>query len=75
MRELKRFTRMNVADPFREIAADDGFVNYEDARQRMHLRGIYHKYFQTGGDEMRLHEACVSGKLGSFLEPVLGCLE
>lgn len=72
--ELKRFTRMNMADPFRAVMVDYGFMNCEDARHRMQLREIYQKYFEQGEDEMRLHEACVTGKLGSFLEAVLGSL-
>jgi hypothetical protein len=72
--ELKRYTRMNVTDPFRAVVVDYGFINCEDARQRMQLRGIYQEYFERGEDEMRLHEACVAGKLGSFLESVLGSL-
>ncbi|KIW97774.1 uncharacterized protein Z519_01358 [Cladophialophora bantiana CBS 173.52] len=70
--ELKRFTRMNVTDPFRAVVADYGFMNCEDARERMQLRGVYREYFGRGADEMRLHEACIAGNLGSFLESVLG---
>jgi hypothetical protein len=73
--ELKRFTRMNVADPFRAVVVDYGFMNCEDARQRMQLRAVYHEYFGRGEDEIRLHEACISGKLASFLESVLGSVE
>lgn len=72
--ELKRFTRMNVADPFRAVVVNYGFTNCVNARQRMQLRKMYHEYFERGEDEMRLHEACVSGKLASFLESVLGSL-
>ncbi|KAF1807869.1 hypothetical protein P152DRAFT_485903 [Eremomyces bilateralis CBS 781.70] len=72
--ELKRFTLMNVADPFRAVVVDYGFMNCKDARQRMQLRAIYQEYFERGEDEMRLHEACIAGKLGSFLESVLGSL-
>ncbi|RFU75794.1 phosphoserine aminotransferase [Trichoderma arundinaceum] len=70
--ELKRFTRMNVADPARSVIVDYGFGNCKDPRQRMQLREMYQKYFEQGEDEMRLHEACVAGKLGSFLKTVLG---
>ncbi|KAL6166379.1 hypothetical protein ACJQWK_07732 [Exserohilum turcicum] len=72
--ELKRFTRMNAADPHRAVVNDYGFMNCEDARQRMQLRDIYQKYFERGENEMKLHEACISGTLGSFLESVLGNL-
>ncbi|PGH13728.1 hypothetical protein AJ80_06233 [Polytolypa hystricis UAMH7299] len=72
--ELKRFTRMNVADPFRAVLVDYGFLNCEDARQRMQLRVMYQEYFERGEDEMRLHEACIAGKLAGFLESVFGSL-
>ncbi|OIW30057.1 hypothetical protein CONLIGDRAFT_644082 [Coniochaeta ligniaria NRRL 30616] len=72
--ELKRFTRMNVSDPFRAVVVDYGFMNCKDARQRMQLRGMYQEYFKRGEDEMRLHEACVAGKLASFLHSVFGGL-
>jgi hypothetical protein len=72
--ELKRFTRMNVANPFRAVVVDYGFMNCEDARERMQLRSIYQEYIEQGEDEMRLHESCVAGNLGSFLESVLGSL-
>ncbi|KAJ2896266.1 hypothetical protein MKZ38_005720 [Zalerion maritima] len=45
MWELKRFTRMNVADPFRAVVLDYGFMNYKDACQRMQLRRVYQEYF------------------------------
>jgi hypothetical protein len=32
--ELKRFTRMNVSDPFRAVVVDYGFRNCKDAHQR-----------------------------------------
>ncbi|KAL5088565.1 hypothetical protein Trisim1_006521 [Trichoderma cf. simile WF8] len=72
--ELKRFTRMNVVDPFRAVIVDYGFMNCEDARQRMQLRGIYREYFERGEDEMRLHEACIAGELANFLELIFGSL-
>ncbi|KAH8752838.1 hypothetical protein F5883DRAFT_621355 [Diaporthe sp. PMI_573] len=72
--ELKRFTRMNVSDPFRAVVVDYGFMNCKDARQRMQLRRIYQEFFERGEDEMRLHEACVAGKLASFLQSVFGGL-
>ncbi|GFP60343.1 hypothetical protein TASIC1_0017010500 [Trichoderma asperellum] len=72
--ELKRFTRMNVADPFRAVIVDYGFMNCEDARHRMQLRGMYREYFERGEDEMRLHEACIAGELANFLESIFGSL-
>jgi hypothetical protein len=39
--ELKRFTRMDATNPVRAVVADHGFMNYEDALQRMQLRGMY----------------------------------
>ncbi|KKP05796.1 hypothetical protein THAR02_02080 [Trichoderma harzianum] len=44
--ELNRFTRLNVTDPFRAVIVDYGFMNCEDARHRMQLRGIYREYFE-----------------------------
>ena len=72
--ELKRFTRMNGSDPFRAVVVDYGFMNCKEARQRMQLRSIYQEYFESGGDEMELHEACIAGKLASFLQSVFGRL-
>ena len=72
--ELKRFTRMNVSDPFRAVVVDYGFMNCKDAHQRMQLRSMYQEYFERGEDEMRLHEACVAGQLASFLQTVFGGL-
>ncbi|KFH44293.1 hypothetical protein ACRE_049300 [Hapsidospora chrysogenum ATCC 11550] len=72
--ELKRFVLMNEAHPFRAVVVDYGFMHCEDPRQRMHLRAIYQEYFDRGKDEMRLHEACVAGKLVAFLESVFGSL-
>ncbi|KAH9216732.1 hypothetical protein DL95DRAFT_495683 [Leptodontidium sp. 2 PMI_412] len=72
--ELKRFTRMNVSDPFRAVVVDYGFMNCKEARQRMQLRRMYQEYFERGEDEMKLHEACIAGKLASFLQSVCGRL-
>ncbi|KAI3571264.1 hypothetical protein IWW34DRAFT_710074 [Fusarium oxysporum f. sp. albedinis] len=72
--QLKRFTRMQEADPFRAVIVDYGFMNCTDARQRMQLRQIYQRYFNEEHDEMSLHKACISGELESFLESVLGAL-
>ncbi|EHK49775.1 hypothetical protein TRIATDRAFT_181656, partial [Trichoderma atroviride IMI 206040] len=72
--ELKRFTRMNVADPFRAVIVDYGFMNCEDVRHRIQLREMYREYFERGEDEMRLHEACVAGELANFLESIFGSL-
>ncbi|OPB39193.1 hypothetical protein A0O28_0048990 [Trichoderma guizhouense] len=72
--ELKRFTRMNMADPFRAVIQDYGFRNCEDARHRMQLRGMYREYFERSEDEMRLHEACIAGELANFLESIFGSL-
>ncbi|TPX07261.1 uncharacterized protein E0L32_010855 [Thyridium curvatum] len=72
--ELKRFIRMDVPDPFRAVVVDYGFMNCKDARQRMQLRRMYQEFFERGEDEMRLHQACVAGKLASFLQSVFGGL-
>lgn len=71
--ELKRFALTNVASPFRAVVVDYGFMNC-DARQRLELRELYREYFSRGEDEMKLHEACVAGRLASFLESVMGKL-
>ncbi|KAL4721778.1 hypothetical protein ACLX1H_011272 [Fusarium chlamydosporum] len=70
--QLKRFTRMQEADPFRAVIVDYGFMNCTDAIQRMQLRQTYQRYFNEKHDEMSLHKACISGELASFLESVLG---
>jgi hypothetical protein len=72
--ELKKFTHMNTTDPFRAVVVDYGFGNCKDAGQRMELRQLYKGYFGRGEDEMGLHEACVTGRLASFLQSVLGGL-
>ncbi|KAJ4129105.1 hypothetical protein NW768_007636 [Fusarium equiseti] len=72
--ELKRFTRMQDADPSRAVVVDYGFINCTDASQRMQLRETYQQYFNDGHDEMSLHEVCISGQLATFLELVLGTL-
>ncbi|PNP82367.1 hypothetical protein FNYG_04302 [Fusarium nygamai] len=72
--QLKRFTRIQEADPFRAVIVDYGFMNCTDARQRMQLRQIYQRYFNEEHDEMSLHKACISGELESFLKSVLGAL-
>jgi len=72
--ELKRFTRMDVSDPLRAVVVDYGFMNCKEARQRMQLRRMYQEYFEKGEDEMKLHEACIAGKLASFLQSVCGRL-
>ncbi|GAW21440.1 hypothetical protein ANO14919_109590 [Xylariales sp. No.14919] len=73
--ELKRFTRMDSSDPFRAVVVDYGFMNCENAYQRIQLREMYQKYFDDGQDEMRLHEACIAGELAIFLKSALGSLE
>ncbi|USP76856.1 uncharacterized protein yc1106_04130 [Curvularia clavata] len=72
--ELKRFTLVSAVNPMRAIVVDYGFKNCEDAIERVQLREIYHEYFQRGEDEMKLHEACIAGKLGAFMKSVLGKL-
>ncbi|KAF4123095.1 hypothetical protein GMORB2_6643 [Geosmithia morbida] len=70
--ELKRFVYTDAAHPFRAVQVDYGFMNCEDARQRMQLRRLYRTYFDQGQDEISLHEACVAGNLAPFLESALG---
>jgi len=65
---------MNVARPFRAVVVDYGSMNSENVYQRMQLREIYQNYFERGADGMRLHEACVAGKMESFIGSVLGSL-
>lgn len=72
--ELKRYTRMNISDPFRAVMVDYGFMNCENAHQRIQLRELYTEFFGRSEDEMKLHEACVAGRLWGFLESVLGGL-
>ena len=49
---------------------DFGFRHCKNAHRRMQLRGMYQEYFERGEDEMKLHEACIAGKLVSCLESV-----
>ena len=72
--ELKRFTRLDIPNPLNAVIIDYGFWNCKDARQRMQLRELYQTYFENREDEIRLHEACIAGKLAIFLEPILGRL-
>ncbi|RBQ72072.1 hypothetical protein FVER14953_14019 [Fusarium verticillioides] len=72
--ELKRFTKLADPHPMRAVDVDYGFVKCSTARERLLLRQIYTDYFSRGEDEMKLHEACVSGRLAEFLESVLGNL-
>ncbi|KAM0079694.1 hypothetical protein ACKRZS_008166 [Fusarium odoratissimum] len=72
--ELKRFTKVADPHPMRAVDVDYGFVKCSTARERSLLRQIYTDYFSRGEDEMKLHEACVNGRLAEFLESVLGKL-
>ncbi|KAJ5538289.1 hypothetical protein N7494_007768 [Penicillium frequentans] len=65
--ELKRFTRLPTAEPMQAAALDYGFSNCQIARERMALREMYAEFFARGGDEMDLHQACINGRLASFL--------
>lgn len=67
-------TKSTVTDPFRAVVVGYGFMNATDEHQQAQLRILYQKYFDRGEDEMKLHEACVTGKLASFLRTVLGGL-
>ncbi|PWI63947.1 hypothetical protein PCL_02263 [Purpureocillium lilacinum] len=69
--ELKRFTQQPLPHPMRAVQVDYCFMRC-DGTQRMILRDIYRRFFETGTDEMKLHEACVDGRLAEFLRSVLG---
>ncbi|KAJ6444874.1 polyketide synthase [Purpureocillium lavendulum] len=73
--ELKRFTRQPHSHPMRAVQVDYGFMKCDTAEKRAALRNVYGRYFSSGGDELKLHEACVSGRLTGFLQSVLGKLE
>ncbi|KAJ5874351.1 uncharacterized protein N7529_002781 [Penicillium soppii] len=65
--ELKRFTRLPTVEPMQAVALDYGFYNCQTPQERMALRRMYAEFFDRGGDEMKLHLACISGQLAFFL--------
>lgn len=76
--QLKKFTLRTTTqevDPHRSIVVDYGYMNCrENAHQRMQLRGMYREYFERGEDEIKLHEACIAGRIFPVLGDVLGPL-
>jgi hypothetical protein len=72
--ELKRFTRLSDPEPMRAVIGDYGFRNCWGPQERIALRRMYTDFFSSGEDEMKLHQACVKGRLAQFLESILGQL-
>ncbi len=72
--ELKRFIQLPNAEPMRAVVADYGFMNCQNAQDRVDLRALYSRFFDMGFDEIRLHQACVEGRLASHMESVMGKL-
>jgi hypothetical protein len=72
--EFKKYTRTTEIDPTRSVQIDYGFMNCSDARERLQLRELYTQYFSHELEELLLHEACVQGRLASYLTSTLGPL-
>ena len=72
--ELNRFTRLSQPEPNRAVLIDYGFMNCKSPVERLSLRVAYAQFFERGGDEMALHQACIENRLTAFLRSELGSL-
>ncbi|OOQ83585.1 hypothetical protein PEBR_35604 [Penicillium brasilianum] len=72
--ELKRFTRLSRPRPHRAVFVDYGFNQCQSPLEQLALRDAYTQFFNSGGDEMALRQACIENRLAGFLRSELGSL-
>ncbi|KAH7082728.1 hypothetical protein BKA63DRAFT_486180 [Paraphoma chrysanthemicola] len=72
--DLKKYIRSTDIEPSRSVQVDYGFIECQDARERITLRGMYADYFDQGHDALLLHDSCIKGRIAPFLESILGSL-
>ena len=73
--ELKKFTQFSESMPTRSVFTEYGFQYCQSAQERIHLCYMYTEFFARCEDEMKLHQACINGRLAEFLKSKLGPLK
>ena len=65
--DLKEFCQMDEPNPIKAVIVDYGFMYCKDAGDRRDLKRAYQTFFERGGDEMELHDACLKGSIYEYL--------
>ncbi|KIK15396.1 hypothetical protein PISMIDRAFT_52970, partial [Pisolithus microcarpus 441] len=64
---LRLFVRSPDVDPLASVATDYGFFNCQTVEEKFALKGEYKELLESPSvDPMKLHEACIKGKLFDF---------
>ncbi|KAI6137199.1 hypothetical protein F5141DRAFT_1209527 [Pisolithus sp. B1] len=64
---LRLFVRSLGVDPLPSVAVDYGFFNCQTVEEKFSLKGVYKELLESPGvDPMKLHAACIKGKLYDF---------
>jgi hypothetical protein len=71
---LKQFVIADEPDsvPVPSVKVDYGFFNCRNEEEVMQLKEVYKKVFEdTNGDPLKLHEACLQGKIYDYVRTTL----
>ena len=73
--DLKQFVVTDEPDsvPVNSVKVDYGFFNCRNKEEEVQLKEVYKKVFdeKSNGDPLKLHEACLQGKIYDYLETTL----
>ena len=63
--DLKQFVLAEtpVSNPIPSVTADYGFFNCRNKEEVSQLKEAYKKFFDSNGDPLKLHEACLQGRI------------
>ena len=63
--DLKQFVLAETPDsnPIPSVTADYGFFNCRNKEEVSQLKEAYKKFFDSNGDPLKLHEACLQGRI------------
>ena len=65
---LKAFVMARDAELIPSITCENGFFNCKTEDERVELKDVYTKYFQSPqANSIKLHEACLDGKLYEYI--------
>jgi len=60
------------SDPIPPVRADYGFFNCRNKEEVVQLKEVYKKFFEDrNGDPLKLHEACLQGKIYDYVRTTL----
>ena len=71
---LKQFVVADEQDsvPVPSVKVDYGFINCRNEEEEVQLKEVYKKFFEdSNGDPLKLHEACLQGKIYDHVKKTL----